>query len=153
VKKFSFGLERVRAWRAEQVETEKLKLRRLFDERHALEAAGALLDQELAEAEKNVRGQTRLDAQQLCALDAFKLYVKSEKSRLVARVAECDHRIAAQRQRLLDVRRQFRLLERMKRRELDDWNRALTREIDELAAEVHLSQWERANQRQAELPR
>jgi hypothetical protein len=148
VKKFSFGLERVRAWRAEQVETEKLKLRRLFDERHALEAAGALLDRELAEAEKNVRSQVHLDAQQLCSLDAFKLYVKSEKSRLVARIAECDHRIAAQRQRLLDVRRQFRLLERMKRREWDDWNRALTREIDELAAEVHLSQWERANQRQ-----
>ena len=148
MKKFSFGLERVRAWRAEQVELEKLKLRRLFDERHAMEATGALLDRELAEAEKNVRSQVRLDAQQLCALDAFKLYVKSEKSRLVARVAECDHRIAAQRQRLLDVRRQFRLLERMKRRELDDWNHALTREIDELAAEVHLSQWERANQHQ-----
>ena len=102
----------------------------------------------LAEAEKNVRSQVHLDAQQLGALEAFKLYVKSEKLRLIARVAECDHRIAAQRQRLLDVRRQFRLLERMKWRELDDWNRALTREIDELAAEVHLSQWERANQQQ-----
>ena len=153
MKKFSFGLDRVRAWRSEQVETEKLKLRRLFDERHAMEAAGALLDRELSEAEKTVRSQARLDAQQLCALDAFKLYVKSEKSRLVARLAECDHRIAAQRQRLLDVRRQFRLLERMKQRELDDWNHALTHEIDELAAEVHLSQWERANRRQAELVR
>jgi hypothetical protein len=153
VKKFSFGLERVRAWRAEQVETEKLKLRRLFDERRAMEAAGALLDRELAEAEKNVRSQVHLDAQQLGALEAFKLFVKSEKSRLVARLAECDHRIAAQRQRLLDVRRQFRLLERMKRRELDDWNRALTRESEELAAEVHLSQWESAHRRQAELPR
>jgi hypothetical protein len=148
VKKFSFGLDRVRTWRSEQVETEKLKLRRLFDERHAMEAAGALLDRELAEEEKHVRSQVHLDAQQLGALDAFKLYVKSEKSRLVARLAECDHRIAAQRQRLLDVRRQFRLLERMKRRELDDWNRALTRETDELAAEVHLSQWGRANQGQ-----
>ena len=153
MKRFSFGLDRVREWRAEQVETEKLKLRRLFDERHAMEAAGALLDGALAAEEKNVRRQVHLDAQQLGALDAFKLYVKSEKSRLVARVAECNHRIAAQRLRLLDVRRQFRLLERMKRREWDDWNRALAHELDELASEVHLSQWESAHRRQAELPR
>lgn len=147
MKKFSFGLERVREWRAEQVESEKLKLRRLLDERHALEAAGALLDREQAEAEKNVRGQTSLDAQQLGALDAFRLYVKAEKLRLAERIAGCDQRIAAQRQRLLDVRRQFRLLERMKKREWDEWDRALTREIDSLAAEVYLSQWANANRR------
>lgn len=149
MKKFSFGLERVRQWRAEQVESEKLKLRRLFDERHALEAAGALLDRQQAEEEKNIRAQTKLDAQQLGALDAFRLYVKSEKLRLAGRIADCDQRIAAQRQRLLDVRRQFRLLERMKTRELDDWNRALTREIDDLAAEVHLAQWGSAQRRLA----
>lgn len=147
MKKFSFGLDRVRQWRAEQVESEQFKLRRLFDERHALEAAGALLDRERAEAEKNVRLQTILDAQQLGALDSFRLYVKSENLRLAGRIVDCDHRIAEQRQRLLDLRRQFRLLERMKQREWDDWNRALTRETDGLAAEVHLAQWSNAGRR------
>jgi hypothetical protein len=147
VKKFSFGLDRVRQWRAEQVESEKLNLRRLFDERHALEAAGALLDREQSTEEKNVRAQTKLEAQQLRALDAFRVFVKSEKLRLAARIADCDCRIAAQRRRLLDVRRQFKLLERMKTREWNDWNLALEREIDGLAAEVHLSQWNSANRR------
>lgn len=149
MKKFSFGLDRVRQWRAEQVESEKLKLRRLFDERHALEAAGALLDRELADAEKNIRAQTNLNSQQLGALDAFRMYVKSERLRLAAQIAGCDHRIAEQRQRLLDVRRQFRLLERMKEREWNDWNRALAHEIDGLAAEVHLAQRSNAGRRSA----
>lgn len=147
MKKFSFGLERVREWRAEQVESEKLKLRRLFEERHAMDAAGALLDREQAEAEENVRGQTSLDAQQLGALDAFRSYVKCEKLRLAERIAGCDRLIAAQRQKLLDVQRQFRLLERMKKRDWDEWNRALASEIDQLAAEVHLSQRGSANRR------
>jgi len=140
VKKFSFGLERVLEWRAGQVESEKIKLRRLFDERHALEAAGVILDREQAEEERTIRSQANLEAQQLSALGAFQRHVKNEKLRLAGQIADCGRRIAEQRQRLLEVRRQFRLLERMKQRDWEAWNRALAGETDALAAEAHLAQ-------------
>jgi len=147
MKKFMFGLERVRQWRAEQVEAEKLKLRRLFDERRAVEAAASLLERQQAEAQRAILAQSSLEAQQLGALDAFRNHVRREKLRLAQRMAECEHRIAEQRRRLLEVRRQFRLLERMKQREWEDWNRALRAETENLSAEAHLAQWSRTHRR------
>ncbi len=149
MKKFSFGLQHVLEWRGEQVESEKIKLRRLFDERHALEAAGQLLDGEQAEEERNVRSQANLEAQQLSALDAFRRHVRNEKLRLAGQIADCGRRIGEQRQRLLDARRQFRLLERMKQRQWEEWNHALASETDALAAETHLGQWVKLNRRSA----
>ena len=150
MKRFEFPLERVREWRAGEVESEKQKLRQLFAERHSIEAAGALLEREHLEAQQKIRSQVLLDSPELRALDAFGRHVRAERMRRAERLEECSRRIEAQRSRLLEARRQCRLLEKMKQRGQEEWSRALARELDDFASEMHLAQWSRAARRSAD---
>jgi hypothetical protein len=45
---------------------------------------------------------------------------------------------------MLEARRRFRLLERLKDRRMAEWKQAGDREIEEVAAESYLARWSRA---------
>jgi flagellar export protein FliJ len=141
MKKFQFVLERVRSWRQEQVDLEKAKLRKLFDELHSYQAAIKLLDTELAGEEKAVVRAGVVDVRDLKFLESFRRYILEEKGRIAKSIADCQGRIAQQRRKLVDTQRQFRLLEKMKERQWSEWTRALGKETDDLAAEIFVSQW------------
>jgi hypothetical protein len=42
---------------------------------------------------------------------------------------------------MLEARRHFRLLERLKQRRLEDWRLAGDKELEELASESYLARW------------
>ena len=50
-------------------------------------------------------------------------------------------RMAAGRSAMLEARRRFRLLERLKQRRLEDWRLAGDKELEELASESYLARW------------
>ena len=147
MKRFSFPLERVRQWRNMQVEVEHSKLRQLFDEMRRLELASERLAAAVAEAEFAVQeaASTRqaVDGQQLADLDDYRLYSKREEQRLAAQREQLQGRIAEQRGRLVEARRNFRLLEKLKQSRLEEWERDYHREVESLASELHLARWNR----------
>jgi hypothetical protein len=49
--------------------------------------------------------------------------------------------MAAGRSAMLEARRRFRLLERLKQRRLEDWRLAGDKELEELASESYLARW------------
>ncbi len=147
MKRFHFPLERVREWRKTQVDVEYAKLGKLFDEMRRLESVAARLVEEVHGAEQEIEqaigGGVAIDSVQLVGLDDFRLYVKREEKLLGAQQEDLRGQIAKQRNRLIDARRNFRLLEKLKEKARGDWDRAFSRELEDLASELHLANWNR----------
>ncbi len=141
MKRFEFRLERVRRWRFEQAEIEEMRLKRLATELSQLDREEALLDAERAATERDLLAKTTLRSADFEALDSFRIWVKQCKANLARRRQECQERIARQRLQLVEARRNYRLLERLKERSLASWKAGLDRETENLAGELHLARW------------
>ncbi len=145
MKRFTFRLDRILDWRRGRMEAEQRGLERLLAEQAHLEAQHAFLESALEAARRSVReasaaGQT-VEAQTLIALENFSRSVRREQSRLLARRAELERNIYAQRERLMSARRDFRLLEKLRARALAAWERNYSRELEALASELYLARW------------
>jgi flagellar export protein FliJ len=141
LKRFHFGLERVRQWREKQVTIEEIQLERLFSERKLIEQRLALLEREAQESAALVMAQRALEVYELHAVDAFRRYVVAERAVIAARIADCDRRIAAQQQKLVEARRKSELLNKLKERRWNHWNTELSKEIEAQAGEMFLAKW------------
>ena len=141
MKRFDFPLERVREWREKQAAVEEAKLERLFGELSAIASARAELDAEQARNEQMVVQSAGVSASDLQALDGFRRYVKAERARIENLRADCDKRIDEQRAVILDARRRYELLGRLKQRSLRLWTAEMNRELEARAAEAYLAKW------------
>jgi len=138
VKKFSFPLETARRWRERQAEMEEGRLQALFAEKRAIERRTAALADELLAEHRRIEDRSS-EARELALLDAFRTWVNREKRRLGALRAECERRIAAQQAALVEARRRFQLVDRLKEKALVEWHAANAKEQEDLAAELYLA--------------
>jgi len=138
MKKFSFPLETARQWRERQAEMEDARLQALFAEKHAIERRMAALDGELQAEHRRIEDRS-CDARELAMLDDFGTWASREKQHLSAAQGECEGRIAAQRAAVMEARRRFQLVDRLKEKALIAWHAANAKEQEDLAAELHLA--------------
>jgi flagellar export protein FliJ len=138
MKKFAFSLETARRWRERQAEIEEVRLQALFAEKRTLQERVVSLQAEL-EAEHVRIEDKSVDAGELARLDDFRVWVTREKKRLGISLAEYDKRIEAQRAVLLEARRRFQLVDRLKEKSLIEWCKAGAKEQEDLAAELYLA--------------
>jgi flagellar export protein FliJ len=143
MRSFQFRLETVLGWRRLHLELEETKLQRLFEELRQVDLAENRLDAEKAEADRAVPYSASAEAQELAALDRHRLHVAREKGRLRQERADCQRRIAAQREQVLKAERDVRLLEKLRERRLVEWQTAAGREQEALASELFLARWHR----------
>lgn len=147
MKPFRFSLERVRQWRQTQVDLEFSKLQKLFAEMRRLEGEVTRLAEEVHAAEKELEqaasGGVPIDSVQLAGLDDYRLYANREERLLKAQQEDLRRQIGEQRNRLIDARRNFRLLDKLKDRAKQEWVTAFNREIEDMAADLHLANWNR----------
>ena len=141
MKRFQFPLERVREWREKQVAVEEAKLQRLFREMSAISDARAELDAELEGNEQMLLHDPGVSALDLRALDAFRRYAKAERARIENLRADCARRIEEQRAAIMEARRRYQLLDRLKQRNLRLWTADMNRELEANAAEAYLAKW------------
>ncbi len=139
MKRFEFRLERVLEWRHGQLDIELAGLGRLTAEAQAIDRRRGEIEAERASAEKSLMSSATVEAQQLTALDAFRAWVRQESGRLASQRAEWEHKIAEQRRKVLEARRRFRLLERLKERRRAEWDAEFNRELENLAGELYLA--------------
>ena len=139
MKRFSFRLEQVLDWRRQQAEIEETKLERLFCELRKAEADQQQAERDRAEAADSVLTGASVTAQDLAALDSYRQHLDRVKRRLEQQHADCLKRIAEQQKHVRESQRRVKLLENLKDRRLHDWEYALQREVDNLAAELHLT--------------
>ena len=141
MKRFHFSLERVRRWRGEQADLEAMKLERLFGELSALERQRAELLMERAEAEGILAAPHAFEAEELSNLDSFRRYVHARCQSLETLKRQQEARIDRQRDVLLEARRQYELLDRLRKKNLVEWRAASDKEQETLAAEMFLARW------------
>jgi hypothetical protein len=143
MKTFRFPLERVLAWRHAQLDREEQLLKQLRGSLAALENAGRELALALTRAAAGLPGLAPLDARDCFAMAGYQAHVRGQQQVLRARRRDCERRIEEQQERWLELRRQVRLLERLKERRLAEWQAGADREIEELAGESYLAKWNR----------
>lgn len=141
MQRFRFTLERVRQWRREQAEIEEGALGKLVARRQSLIDRMGLLQRERSEGDAALVRCTTVQAQELAAVESARQWFKIEATRLVLQVRETDKQIELQRARVVQARRNYELLQRLKDRALHKWQQEADRELDQLAADVFLSQW------------
>jgi len=138
MKRFAFPLETARTWRLRRLEVEEIRLRQLYLERDGIQQRIRGLRQELADEEKLLSGGA-LEARELVALDDFRGHVRATEQRLNLEMRNCDQRIAAQKKQLVEARRHFELLDRLREKALLEWRAGHAREQEQLAAELYLA--------------
>lgn len=143
MKRFRFSLETVLRWRRSRLEQEQSRLQSLLAERAAIQERIRRCETERREAEQLVLGAALIQPQELAALDTFCRWLTQERDRLEQAAADCESRIAAQREVVLEAQRKVRLIEKLKERRLAEWEAEAVRELEALAAETYLAQWGR----------
>ena len=147
MKRFNFPLERVRQWRQTQLDLEHAKLQQLYQERRQLDLAVDRLVSGVAHAEQKVQvaaiEKQVLTSEQLANLDDYRLFAKREAQILARQQEELEVRITEQQKHLLEARRNYRLLDKLRGQALTEWEQNYNREVENLASELHLARWGR----------
>jgi hypothetical protein len=139
MKRFHFPLETARRWRLERAGIEELKLRQILAEKQKLTFAKGRIQDEMAQTVRQVLGQPSIPAPELENLDSFRLYVRGRVRNLENQERECEARIVEQRNKVLEARRQFELIERLRQKALTEWRAAGNKEQEDTAAELFLA--------------
>lgn len=137
MKKFSFRLERVRAFRKLQMEQEKAKLDACFTRLREIEAAAAELDRQVAAASGAVRqpgsgGEHR-------PYESYRAHAGITRRSLAAQRAQALAAIATQQSNVLAARQRFEMLDKFRDRAKARWKAETDKEQEELAAELYLA--------------
>jgi hypothetical protein len=139
MKRFDFPLERVRRWRREQASLEELKLQQLRAEMAGLQAAQRQIETDRAQSEQQVLTQAYVDPLLLVSLDSYRQHTAGQVRQLESRGQQCEAKIQEQLNRVIEARRKFELLERLRQAALDEWQAAVDKEQEDLAAELFLA--------------
>jgi flagellar export protein FliJ len=138
---FEFRLEKVLRWRQAQLELEQFALSRLAAERVRWKTALANLDAARDAAEQAVISSQSIGGADLGALAKYRQRLQNEKELSSERLRQCEHNMTKQRERLLEARRGYRLLEKLRHARRVEWETAVDREFESLADEAFLAQW------------
>jgi hypothetical protein len=139
MKRFHFPLERVRRWRSEQLSVEELKLQQARAAKQTLADAKTRVQDELAKSEAEVLSQPSLEALELESLDSFRLYIRGKVRDIENRERQAEAKVVEQRQRVMEARRQFELLNRLHQKAMVEWKAAADKEQETMAAELFLA--------------
>jgi flagellar export protein FliJ len=138
---FSFRLERVLQWRRAQLDLEQAGLSRVAGELARWDGVLANLGNARAKAEGLVQSGPA-SGMDLRALAAYQEHVERQRKLTLDRRRDCLARLERQRVRLMQARREYRLLEKLRQVRRAEWETAVDREFEALAAETYLAKWE-----------
>ena len=140
---FRFPLQKVLELRAKQLELAEAHYKQQLAELGTLDRLRAETESAGIRAEIEVRQQPSVTGRELAALDHFRLRVKNDEARIAAQRVEAAREAAVRQESMLLARRRSRLLDRLRKRRLEEWETARDRELDEIASESYLAQWNR----------
>ncbi len=139
MKRFQFPLDRVRRWRSEQASLEELKLQQLRAESARLTSARIEVEAEGARSARQVLSQPSIDALQLTSLESYALHLRRRVYQLANLERQAEAKVGEQRQRVMEARRQFELLNRLQQKAWQEWLAASNKEQEDLASELFLA--------------
>jgi len=141
--RFHFPLEKVLRWRLAQLAVEEAKQKKLLQEQVQLQTFAAQLGVEKTKLSSSLGTLPDLRGEDLRAVTAYSLRLKRLAENIDEQSARCERNLAAQRKKCRDAERRCRLLEELKDRKGAEWRYQQERDLETLASEVYLANWER----------
>jgi hypothetical protein len=143
MKSFQFPLQKALEWRRQQLDAAEAGF-------HKQVEALALIDRLAAELKSSERSQGAavqasrpLTGDSLAFLNSYHRHVLAQQRVLADRRTECAARVAEAQAAMLEARRHARLLEKLREKRLGEWQAAGAHELEELASDSYLAQWNR----------
>jgi len=141
MQRFRFRLERVLHWQGRVCRLEEDKFRRCAADVAETDEKIARLTAQRVAIEREFASQTALVPADFYALAEYRKKSAAERGALgrerQARVTALD----AQRQKLIAARRTLQIIEKLRERALQEYTRAVDREVETLSQESYLSNW------------
>lgn len=138
---FRFPLGKVLEWRRTQLEMEEIKFKRESAALAEIDRLRAECEASGIKTELQVRAWTPVTGRDLEALGSFRLQVKAREAGIALQRAGQVKKLEAQQAAMLEARRRCRLLERLKEQRIEEWRTAENRELETVASETYLAQW------------
>jgi flagellar export protein FliJ len=143
MKRFHFQLETALDWRRRRMEQEQFRWEEMQSHHAALTAQLDIADQNFAESRKATLESPVLLAADLSALAEYRDAVELRKQRLRREATKLEAEMAQQRIVVVDATRQFRLLEKLRDRRMEEWRKGCDRELEIEAGDLYLAKWNR----------
>jgi len=150
MQRFKFPLDNVMQYRNMLAELQRSRLEGMLTELRLLDASSLELDASRDSANEDVKSQPSNFALSLVALDSFTRHIGGEKTRLQqARIALLA-KIAEQQTAVMQSQREYDLLDHLRDRNMAQWKRAFTKELEETASESYLALMGRRDRQDSE---
>ncbi|MDX2266680.1 MAG: flagellar FliJ family protein [Bryobacter sp.] len=137
MKKFDFRLERVLELRRMEAELEQARLAAKEAELTRLRGTILRLDEDY----QTQLALTGLDAQERAQLGQYRQHYESRRRQAEAQVSQQAERVERQRQVTTGARQKVEVLEKVKQKQRNEWERQLQKELDEAAMDSFLTRW------------
>jgi flagellar export protein FliJ len=121
MKRFQFRLEQVLNWRRTELDLEEDRLKQLHAALEALDRERSALESTRDEASRSLLSRSTVHGADLQMLAAYQDAVKRNFARLARQRRTQEDEIDRQNRKLLEARKRFRLLEKLKERKLAEW--------------------------------
>jgi flagellar export protein FliJ len=141
--RFHFPLDKVLRWRTLEFSLEQAKLKRLGQEQIRLQMQAAALGAEKSRLSASIVTLPDPRGEDLRAMVDYGIALRRKAQRLAELTARSERDLAAQKKKYNEAKQRVQLLEELRDRKLTDWRYEQGRELESLAAESYLSNWNR----------
>jgi flagellar export protein FliJ len=141
--RFEFSLERVLRWRSVELAAEEAKLKQLVQEQLHLQSRLAEVSAERSNLISSLGSMPNLSGDDLRTLTACGLRLRRNAENLAQQLLRCGRDLGAQRRKYSEAKRRVRLLEELKGRRMQEWKYQEAAQLEELASESFLANWNR----------
>jgi flagellar export protein FliJ len=141
--RFQFSLERVLRWRSVELAAEEAKLKQLVQEQLYLQSVLAEVSAERSKLISSLGSMPNLSGDDLRTLTACGLRLRRTAENLAQHLHRCGRDLGEQRKKYSQAKRRVRLLEELKGRRLQEWKYQEAAQLEELASESFLANWNR----------
>jgi flagellar export protein FliJ len=138
---FHFRLERILTWYRNLADLEGARLTACYANlSRALQAIAQLRAARVAAEQGVIRSATILP-QDLMALSSYRLHAKLRESELEIERRDREKAMEEQRDRLIAIQRQVKLLEKLRGRRAEEHRDLMERELEAVAADAFIAKW------------
>ena len=141
--RFHFPLDRVIRWRSLEFALEQAKLKRLGQEQIRLQMMEAALGAEKSRLGASIVTLPDPRGEDLRAMVGYGASLRRRAEKLGEMRNRCERDLSAQKKRYNEAKQRLQLLEKLRERKLTAWSYEQARELEELASESYLSNWNR----------
>jgi len=139
MQRFQYRFESLLNHRAARLNSEKAALSLLYGERAAIQQSIVVLERSSERASRDILRRSVASGSELTALAAHQAYVAGRVAQAKSRILECERRINRQREQAVIAERAWKLLDRLREVDFEEWTYEASRQEEAAAGDLYLA--------------